>query len=150
MLRRTATAVARGVGLVVLKRLSTAVKDWDRLLLAVIRASAVNQENVPSGGFTVAERNFPEAVIREPLISRGSIPGDIDYVEAHGTGTPLGDPIEIGALASALGPGRLAKNPTARRDRDRLNTGHRSYAAGIAGLIKVLLAYGELRASAAR
>ena len=126
-----------GCGLVVLKRLSTAVKDRDRIL-AVIRASAVNQDG-PSGGFTVPNGISQEAVIRRALDFARLNPGDIDYVEAHGTGTPLGDPIEIGALASALGPGRLAKNPLLVGT-VKTNIGHLESAAGIAGLIKVLLA----------
>ena len=121
----------------VLKRLSDARRDGDRIL-AVIRGSAVNQDG-RSSGLTAPNGVAQEAVIREALANAGLAPDDIDVVEAHGTGTSLGDPIEINALAEGLRPARR------RRDRSRCrsvktNIGHTEGAAGIAGVIKTVLA----------
>ncbi len=122
-----------GCGVVVLKRLSD-VADCDTVL-ALIRGSAVNQDG-RSTGLTAPNGPSQEAVIRAALASGGVDPASVSYVEAHGTGTPLGDPIEIQAIAAALG----------ERSRPLLvgsvktNLGHLEAAAGIAGLIKVVLA----------
>ena len=126
-----------GCGVVVLKRLSAALRDKDHIL-AVIRASAVNQDG-PSGGFTVPSGPSQEAIIRRTLDIANLQPADISYVEAHGTGTPLGDPIEVGALARALGPGR-SPDDALLIGTVKTNIGHLESAAGIAGLIKVVLA----------
>jgi acyl transferase domain-containing protein/acyl-CoA synthetase (AMP-forming)/AMP-acid ligase II/acyl carrier protein len=126
-----------GCGVVVLKRLSAALKDKDHIL-AVIRASGVNQDG-PSGGFTVPSGLSQEKVIRRALDIASLEPADISYVEAHGTGTPLGDPIEVGALARALGQGHSPDNPLLVGT-VKTNIGHLESAAGIAGLIKVVLA----------
>src|SRR6185295_9607167 len=88
---------------------SAAQADGDRVL-AVIRASAVNQDG-RSGGFTAPNELSQRALIGEALSRANLAPADIDYVEAHGTGTSLGDPIEVHALAAALGPGRGADRP---------------------------------------
>jgi acyl transferase domain-containing protein/acyl carrier protein len=126
-----------GCGIVVLKRLSEAVADGDRII-AVIRGSGVNQDG-PSSGLTVPNGPAQEAVIRAAL-DMARLPGSaIDYVEAHGTGTPLGDPIEVQALAAALGEGRPADRPLVIGSL-KTNIGHLQSAAGIAGLIKVALA----------
>ena len=98
-----------GCGVIVLKRLSKARADGDRVR-AVIRGSAVNQDG-RSGGLTVPNGPAQEAVIRAALVDAQLQPGDIDYVEAHGTGTSLGDPIEVRALANALARGRSADAP---------------------------------------
>ena len=95
-----------GCGVVVLKRLSAAVADGDRIL-AVIRGSAVNQDG-PSSGLTAPHGPSQEAVIREALANGGVKPAEVQYVEAHGTGTSLGDPIEVQALAAALRRGASA------------------------------------------
>ena len=125
-----------GCGVLVLKRLSDAVADGDRIL-AVIRGTAVNQDG-RSGGLTVPNGPAQEAVIRAALADARVDPADISYVEAHGTGTSLGDPIEVRALAGALGAGRSHDNPIAIGS-VKTNIGHLESAAGIAGVIKVIL-----------
>jgi acyl transferase domain-containing protein/acyl carrier protein len=126
-----------GCGMVVLKRLSDAVADGDRVL-AVIRGSAVNQDG-RSSGLTVPNGPAQEALIREALAVSGLEPADISYVEAHGTGTPLGDPIEVRAIAGALGEGRTADSRLTIGS-VKTNLGHLEAAAGVAALIKVVLA----------
>ncbi|HXC24936.1 MAG TPA: beta-ketoacyl synthase N-terminal-like domain-containing protein, partial [Gemmatimonadaceae bacterium] len=126
-----------GAGVVVLKRLSDAVADGDHIL-ALIRGSGVNQDG-KSSGLTVPNRQAQEAVIRQALAAGRVEPLDVNYVEAHGTGTALGDPIEAHALAAVLGPGRGADNPLIISS-VKTNTGHLESAAGVAGLIKVILA----------
>jgi acyl transferase domain-containing protein/acyl carrier protein len=126
-----------GCGLVVLKRLPDAQADGDSIL-AVIRGSAVNQDG-RSSGLTVPNLAAQESVIRQALAAGGLKPHEIDYVEAHGTGTPLGDPIEARALASTLGPGRGSDHPLVVGS-VKTNIGHLESAAGIAGLIKTVLA----------
>ncbi len=124
-----------GCGLVVLKRLADARADGDRVL-ALLRASAVNQDG-RSGGLTAPSLAAQRSVVREALERAGVTPSSVGYVEAHGTGTALGDPIEVHALAEVLGEGR---------DRPlvvgsvKTNIGHLGPAAGIAGLIKAVLA----------
>ena len=126
-----------GCGMVVLKRLSDAQADGDHVL-AVIRGSAVNQDG-RSSGITAPSGMAQEAVIRAALAQAGVRPEEIGYVEAHGTGTSLGDPIEAHALAAVLGPGRGAENPLVVGS-VKTNVGHLEAAAGIAGLIKAVLA----------
>jgi microcystin synthetase protein McyG len=125
-----------GCGVLVLKRLSDAVSDSDRIL-AVIRGTAVNQDG-RSGGLTVPNGPAQEAVIRAALAAARVEPADISYVEAHGTGTSLGDPIEVRALAGVLGAGRSHDNPLSIGS-VKTNIGHLEAAAGIAGVIKVIL-----------
>jgi hybrid polyketide synthase/nonribosomal peptide synthetase FtdB len=126
-----------GCGLIVLKRLSDAQADGDRIL-AVIRGSAVNQDG-RSSGLTVPNGPAQEAVIRQALAVGRINPLDIGYVEAHGTGTKLGDPIEAHALAAVLGPGRQPDNPLIIGS-VKTNLGHLESAAGVAGLLKVVVA----------
>ncbi len=130
-----------GCGVVVLKRLRDALAAGDRVL-AVIAGSAVNQDGA-SGGFTVPNGTAQEALIRRALAAAGAAPDTIDVLEAHGTGTPLGDPIELRAAAAALGEGRARPLFVGSV---KSNLGHLEAAAGIAGLIKVVLAlqHGEV------
>jgi len=125
---------AEGCALVVLKPLSRAEADGDRIL-AVIRGSAANHDGA-SGGFTVPSGTAQEAVIRAALADAGAAPCDVSYVEAHGTGTALGDPIEMHALDAVYGDGRA--NPLLVGS-IKTNIGHAEAAAGIAGLLKVLV-----------
>ncbi|MEM7307331.1 MAG: SDR family NAD(P)-dependent oxidoreductase [Planctomycetota bacterium] len=126
-----------GCGLVVLKDLARAQADGDRVL-AVIRGSAINQDG-RSNGLTAPNGRAQEAVIRAALARAGRTPDDVDYVEAHGTGTSLGDPIEAEALLRVFG-GRAAERDPLRVGSVKTNVGHLEAAAGIAGLIKVVLA----------
>ena len=128
---------AEGCGVVVIKRLADAVQDGD-YVHAVIRGSAVNQDG-RSGGLTVPSGPAQERVIRSALSDARVDAADIDYVEAHGTGTSLGDPIEVHALISALCGGRPADRPLYLGSA-KTNIGHMEAAAGIAGLIKTVLA----------
>jgi acyl transferase domain-containing protein len=127
---------AEGCGVVVLKRLSDAVADGDRVV-GLIRGSAVNQDG-RSSGLTVPNKLAQESLIREALARAGVAPGEVGYVEAHGTGTSLGDPIEVRSLAAVLGKGRTPGDPFVLGS-VKTNIGHLESAAGVAGLIKVLL-----------
>ncbi|WP_410586578.1 beta-ketoacyl synthase N-terminal-like domain-containing protein [Amycolatopsis sp. lyj-23] len=128
-------ARAEGCGVVVLKRLADAEYDGDRVL-AVIRASAVNSDG-RSNGLAAPNPLAQQAMLREAY--RGLDPSTVDYVEAHGTGTLLGDPIEAGALGEVLGTGRPPEAPLLIGS-VKTNIAHAEAAAGIAGLIKVVLA----------
>jgi thioester reductase-like protein len=127
---------AEGCGMVVLKRLSDAIADGDPIL-ALIRGSAVNQDG-RSSGLTVPNAQAQRDVIRAALANAKVEPNQIHYVEAHGTGTSLGDPIEVKTLGSVLGAGRSSQNPLMIGS-VKTNIGHLESAAGIAGLIKVIL-----------
>lgn len=125
-----------GCGVVVLKRLSDAMRDGDNIL-ALIRGSAVNQDG-RSNGLTAPNGLAQQDVIRYALADAGVAPQQIGYVEAHGTGTPLGDPIEISALRAVLDDG--TSNNRVLVGSVKTNIGHLESAAGIAGLIKSVLA----------
>ncbi|GAA6617368.1 hypothetical protein NUACC26_031780 [Scytonema sp. NUACC26] len=128
---------AEGGGAIVLKRLSDAMADGDKIL-ALIRGTAVNQDGRTSG-LTVPNGPSQQAVICHALENAGVEPDRINYVEAHGTGTSLGDPIEVGALAAVFGKNHSQSQPLMIGS-VKTNIGHLEAAAGIAGLIKVVLA----------
>ena len=123
--------------MVVLKRLTDAVRDGDRVL-AVVRGSAVNQDG-RSNGLTAPNALAQRAVITDALRAGEVSAGTVSYVEAHGTGTVLGDPIEFEALAATYGRGQ---GPCALGS-VKTNLGHLEAAAGIAGFIKATLAVGR-------
>ncbi len=136
--RAAGTVSGSGAGVVVLRRLADALSDGDPIL-AVIRGSAVNNDGAAKVGFTAPSVAGQVAVISEALTAAGVAPASISYVEAHGTGTALGDPIEVEALSRALSfagaaPGRCALGSV------KSNLGHLDAAAGVAGLIKTVLA----------
>uniref|UniRef100_UPI003EBE09AC type I polyketide synthase n=1 Tax=Streptomyces sp. NRRL F-5630 TaxID=1463864 RepID=UPI003EBE09AC len=125
-----------GGGAVVLKRLDTALADGDRIL-CLVRGSATN--NDPGGAtLTAPTAEAQSEVLTSAYRNAGVRPGAVRYVELHGTGTPTGDPVEAAALGEALGRHRPAERPLAVGS-VKTNIGHLSGAAGIAGLIKVVL-----------
>lgn len=125
-----------GAAVVVLKRLDDAVRDGNRIL-AVVRGSAVNQDGA-SSGVTVPNGPAQQALLAKALTSSKLTAADIDYVEAHGTGTPLGDPIELDSLSKVFsdraGSDQLVIGSV------KTNLGHLEAAAGVAGLMKAVLA----------
>jgi acyl transferase domain-containing protein/thioesterase domain-containing protein/acyl carrier protein len=139
-------ARAEGAGIVVLKRLSEARADGDRVL-ALVRGSAINSDG-RSNGLTAPNPEAQQELLRSAYDQAGIDPAMVDYVEAHGTGTLLGDPIEAGALGAVLGAGRPSGQPLLLGS-VKSNIGHLEAAAGIVGLIKVVLAlhHGTIPAS---
>jgi acyl transferase domain-containing protein/acyl-CoA synthetase (AMP-forming)/AMP-acid ligase II/acyl carrier protein len=125
-----------GCGVVVLKRISDALRDGDNIL-AVIKGSAVNQDG-RSNGLTAPNPLSQRAVISHALKNAKVQPAQISYVEAHGTGTPLGDPIEVNSLKDMLMQGRSPDQPCWIGS-VKTNIGHLEAASGIASLIKVVL-----------
>ncbi|MGW1819428.1 beta-ketoacyl [acyl carrier protein] synthase domain-containing protein, partial [Streptomyces sp. NPDC002125] len=125
-----------GGGLVVLKKLSQALADGDRVL-CVIRGSAVNNDG-GGEGLTAPSREAQEEVISLACRRAGVNPAEVQYVELHGTGTRLGDRVEATALGAALGAGREERDAL-RVGSVKTNLGHLEGAAGIAGLIKTVL-----------
>ncbi|WNG46512.1 acyltransferase domain-containing protein [Archangium minus] len=128
---------SEGSGVVVLKRLSDAVADGDRIL-AVIRGSAINHDGA-SSGLTVPSGPAQESLIRAALAAAKVEPEQVVYVESHGTGTSLGDPIEVRALSETLCKGRDRSRPLVL-GAVKTNVGHLEAAAGMAGLFKAVLA----------
>lgn len=130
-------AKGEGCGLVILKRLSDAIYDKDRII-AVVKGSAINDDGA-SAGLTVPSGPAQQAVITDALSNAHLTPNDIDYIEAHGTGTPLGDPIEFRALNTIFGNTKSNEHPLLVGS-VKTNLGHLESAAGIASIIKVALA----------
>ena len=126
---------SEGCGVVVLKRLTDAQRDGDRVL-AVVRGSAVNQDGASSGQ-TVPNGPAQQALMRQALESSRLAPSGIDYIEAHGTGTALGDPIELDALSQVYSD-RNGSAPLVLGS-VKTNLGHLESAAGVAGFIKTVL-----------
>ncbi len=125
-----------GCGLVVLKRLSDAEADGDRIW-SVILGSALNQDGT-STGLTVPNERAQAGVIADALDRAGVAPSEVDYLEAHGTGTEVGDPIELNAAAAVYGEGRNPDRPLLVGS-VKTNIGHLEPTAGVAGLMKTVL-----------
>ncbi|UED87790.1 type I polyketide synthase [Streptomyces profundus] len=134
------TVPSEGVGVVVLKRLADALRDGDRIA-AVLLGSAINNDGAEKMGYTAPSVVGQSEVIRHTQRVAGVDPADIDYVEAHGTATPIGDPVEVAALADAFGQARSGDPATGwcRLGAVKSNLGHTGSAAGVAGLIKTAL-----------
>ncbi|MBW8873678.1 MAG: amino acid adenylation domain-containing protein [Acidobacteria bacterium] len=132
------TVMGDGAGIVVLKRLDEAVADGDRIR-AVILGSAINNDGAAKVGYTAPSLDGQAEVIAAAHAVAGIDAGTITYVEAHGTGTPLGDPVEVSALTRAF---RMSTDRAGYCAIGSLKTniGHLNTAAGVAGLIKAILA----------
>jgi phthiocerol/phenolphthiocerol synthesis type-I polyketide synthase C len=134
-----------GCGIVILKRLSAALRDGDHIY-ALVRSSAVNQDG-RTAGITSPNGLAQQAVIRQALTRAGIPAGQLSYIETHGTGTVLGDPIEVQSIAEVMGQSH-SKDQRCVLGSVKANIGHLEAAAGVASLIKVLLClkYGEIAA----
>jgi len=142
--RAEGTAGGQGVGIVVLKLLEDALADGDHIH-AVIRGSAINNDGARKPGFTAPRRDGQAAVIRAALERAEVDAGSIGFIEAHGTATPLGDPVEVAALARVFRAGTERRGFCALGS-IKTNMGHLDAAAGVASFIKAVLAveHGEI------
>ncbi len=133
------TVRGNGVGIVVLKRLEDALRDGDHIR-AVIRGSAINNDGSDKVGYTAPSITGQAEVIQKALLEADVNPESVTYVEAHGTATSLGDPIEVAALTQAYRGIGAEKSAFCAIGSVKSNIGHADAAAGVAGLIKTVLA----------
>jgi acyl transferase domain-containing protein len=131
------TMLGNGVAMIVIKRLSDAIRDGDTMY-AVIKGTAINNDGSQKIGFTAPSVQGQSAVIEEALAMAEVSPETVGFVEAHGTGTPLGDPIEIAALSRAFG-GHADGEKTCAIGSIKTNIGHFDAGAGVLGVIKASL-----------
>ena len=136
--RAQGTVFGSGVGIVVLKRLADAIADGDHIH-AIIKGSAINNDGSLKVGYTAPSRDGQAAAIAEAQVIAGIDPETVSYIEAHGTGTPLGDPIEVAALTQVFRASTQKKGFCAIGS-VKTNFGHLGAAAGVAGLMKTVLA----------
>lgn len=133
------TVMSNGCGIVVLKRLSDALKENDNIL-AVIKGWAINNDGEHKAGFTAPSVLGQIACIQEAKAKAQINTEDMGYIEAHGTGTALGDPIEITALSKGYGYEHHKKNNYCALGSVKANIGHTDVASGVAGFIKLVMA----------
>ena len=137
--RARGTIFTSGVGIVVLKRLSEALEDGDTIR-AVLKGSAINNDGSNKVGFTAPGVEGQAEVVARCLALAGVNPETVGYVECHGTATPMGDPIEVAALTRAFRAAGAGRRGFCALGSIKSNLGHLDAAAGVAGLIKAVLA----------
>ncbi len=138
---------SEGIGVIVLKRLSDALRDGDPIR-AVIRGSGVNNDGQTGRSLVAPGIGGQTEVLKAAYQDAEVLPGEVGYVETHGTGTPIGDPVELKALGTILREGRSVDDPCWIGS-VKTNIGHTEAASGMAGLIKAVLCleHGEIPAS---